>query len=140
MGSVPIHMPKLIIVSAFVELLGIFAMLFVDFDYNWAFLLSGIIYFLIMYYRYRNSNARHTYEKETKREISNLRNVDTFIRARHGLSNAWMDGANNRRVEGTKVNSNIIKSIASNKTIDNLTSGNVVAGIIKDKIKKKDGE
>lgn len=140
MGSVPIHMPKLIVVSAFVELLGILAMLFVDFDYNWAFLLSGIIYFLIMYYRYRNSNARHTYEKETKREISNLRNVDTFIRARHGLSNAWMDGANNRRVEGTKVNSNIIKSIASNKTIDNLTSGNVVAGIIKDKIKKKDGE
>ena len=29
---------------------------------------------------------------------------------------------------------------SSNKTIDNLTSGNVVAGIIKDKIKKKDGE
>ena len=51
-----------------------------------------------------------------------------------------MDGANNRRVEGTKVNSNIIKQIASNKTVDNLTSGNVVADIIKDKIKKKDGE
>ena len=133
-------MPKLILVSALVELLGIIAMLFVDFDYSWAFLLSGIIYFLIMYYRYRNSNARHTYEKETKREISNLKSVDTFIKARHGLRNAWMDGANNKKVEGTKVNSDIIKSIASNKTIDNLTSGNVVAGIIKDKIKKKDGE
>ena len=34
MGSVPIHMPKLIAVSAFVELLGFLAMLFVDFDYN----------------------------------------------------------------------------------------------------------
>ena len=140
MGSVPIHVPKLIFVSALVELLGFFLMLVVDFDYKWAFLLSGIIYFFIMYYRYRNSNARHTYEKETKREVSNLKSVDNFIRSRHGLRNAWMDGANNRRVEGTKVNSNIIKSIASNKTVDNLTSGNVVAGIIKDKIKKKDGE
>ena len=140
MGSVPIHMPKLIAVSAFIELLGFLAMLFVDFDYKWAFLLAGVIYFFIMYFRYRNSNARHTYEKETKREVSNLRNVDAFIRSRHGLRSAWMDGANNRRVEGTKVNSNIIKQIASNKTIDNLTSGNVVADMIKDKIKKKDGE
>ena len=48
MGSVPIHMPKLIGISAFVEVLGILAMVFTDFDYNWLFLLSGIIYFLII--------------------------------------------------------------------------------------------
>lgn len=140
MGSVPIHMPKLILVSAFVELLGFLAMIFVDFDYKWAFLLAGVIYFFIMYYRYRNSNARHTYEKETKRNITNLRNVDTFIRSKHGMSNAWMTGANNTRIEGSKVNSNIIKSIATNKTVDSLTSGNIVADMIKDKVKKKDGE
>ena len=50
MGSVPIHMPKLIGISAFVEVLGILAMVFIDFDYNWLFLLSGIIYFLIIYF------------------------------------------------------------------------------------------
>lgn len=138
MGSVPIHMPKLIIVSSIIELFGFLAMLFVKFDYKWVFLLAGVIYFFIMYFRYRNSNARHTYEKETKRDITNLRKVDSFIRSKHGLSNAWMDGANNRRVEGTQVNNNIIKSIATNKTVDSLTSNNVVANIIKDKIREKD--
>ena len=138
MGSVPIHMPKLIIVSSIIELFGFLAMLFVKFDYKWVFLLAGVIYFFIMYFRYRNSNARHTYEKETKRDITNLRKVDSFIRSKHGLSNAWMDGANNRRVEGTQINNNIIKSIATNKTVDSLTSNNVVANIIKDKIREKD--
>ena len=140
MGSVPIHMPKLIAVSSIIELFGFLAMIFVDFDYKWAFLLAGVIYFLIMYFRYRNSDARHTYEKETKRDISNLRSVDAFIRAKHGLSNAWMNGANNTRVNGTNVSTNIIKSFANNKTVDNLTSGNIVADIIKDKINKKENK
>lgn len=140
MGSVPIHMPKLIIVSSLVELLGVLAMLFVDFEYEWAFLLAGVIYFLIMYFRYRNSNARHTYESETKKDISNLRQVDTFIKEKKRLRNSYMDGANNKRVEGTSVNNNIVKSIMNNKTIDRLTSGNVVADIIKDKANKKDGK
>ena len=140
MGSVPIHMPKLIIVSSIIELMGFIAMLFVDFDYKWAFLLSGIIYFIIMYYRYRNSDARHTYEKETKRDMANLISDDKFIRAKHGLSNAWMNGANNTRVEGTNVSTNIIKSFTKSKTVENLTGGNVVADIIKDKIKKKDNK
>ena len=140
MGSVPIHMPKLIIVSSIIELFGFIAMLFVDFDYKWAFLLAGVIYFLIMYYRYRNSNARHTYELETKKDISNLRTVDTFIKEKKRLRNSYMDGANNKKVEGTSVNNDIVKSIVNNKTIDSLTSGNVVADMFKDKINKRDGK
>ena len=57
MGSVPIYMPKLFGISALVEVLGILAMMFLDFDYNWLFLLSGFIYFIIMFTRYRNSNV-----------------------------------------------------------------------------------
>ena len=140
MGSVPIHMPKLIIVSSFVELAGIIAMLFVNFDYKWAFLFAGLIYFLIMYFRYRNSNARHTYETETKKEISNLRQVDTYIKEMKRLRNSYMNGANNRRVEGTSVNNNIVKSIVNNKTIDKLTGGNIVADMIRDKANKRDKE
>ena len=140
MGSVPIHMPKLIIVSSFVELAGIIAMLFVNFDYKWAFLFAGLIYFLIMYFRYRNSNARHTYETETKKEIFNLRQVDTYIKEMKRLRNSYMNGANNRRVEGTSVNNNIVKSIVNNKTIDKLTSGNIVADMIRDNANKKDKE
>ena len=100
MGSVPIHMPKLLGVSFLVEILGVILMLLVDWDYRWAFLLLGFIYFFIMYSRYRNSGARHTYEKDTKTNMTNLRKVDNFIRSERKLSNSRMDGANNTRVNG----------------------------------------
>lgn len=66
-----------------------------------------------IYFRYRNSNARHTYEKETKTTISNLRNVDKFVKHENGLSNARMKGANNNAVQGQSfVNSLIDQSPA----------------------------
>lgn len=113
MGSVPIHMPKLIGISAFVEVLGILAMVFIDFDYNWLFLLSGIIYFLIIYFKYRNSNARHKYEKDTKSQMSSLRKVDNYIERRTGLTSSTMNGANNNTVNGS--GQNIINSIINDK-------------------------
>ena len=87
MGSVPIHMPKLLGVSALVELLGIIAMFFVDLDISWLFLLSGIIYFIIMYSRYRNKAARHSHETETKRTMQNLIQKDELVKRRTGLKN-----------------------------------------------------
>ena len=50
MGSVPIHMPKLILMSFLVEVLGILAMMFTadDFDGSWLFLTVGVIFFFIM--------------------------------------------------------------------------------------------
>ena len=113
MGSVPIHMPKLIGISAFVEVLGILAMVFTDFYYNWLFLLSGIIYFLIIYFKYRNSNARHKYERDTKSQMSNLRKVDNYIERRTGLTSSTMSGANNNTVNGS--GQNIINSIMNDK-------------------------
>lgn len=100
MGSVPIHMPKLLAISFLVEILGIFAMLNIDFDYNWLFLSVGIIYYLVIYSKYRNSNARHTYEKETKKNMTNIKKYDRFIERRKGLSNSKISGMNNRNVNG----------------------------------------
>ena len=100
MGSVPIHMPKLLGVSFLVECGGVLAMLFVDFDYNWLFLLLGVIYFIIIYTRYRNDNARHKYEVETKKEISNLKEEDRLISRRTKLTNPRMVGANNTSIRG----------------------------------------
>lgn len=100
MGSVPIHMPKLLGVSFLVECGGILAMLFVDFDYDWLFLLLGVIYFIIIYTRYRNDNARHKYEVETKKEISNLKEEDRLISRRTKLTNPRMVGANNTSIRG----------------------------------------
>ena len=100
MGSVPIHMPKLLGVSFLVECGGVLAMLFVDFDYDWLFLLLGVIYFIIIYTRYRNDNARHKYEVETKKEISNLKEEDRLISRRTKLTNSYMVGANNTSIRG----------------------------------------
>lgn len=115
MGSVPIHMPKLLGVSAAVELLGIILMLFMDFDYSWIFLLAGFIYFFMMYIRYRNSNARHYHETETKRKMFNLRKIDNLIKHEKGLSNSRMIGANNARVRGQNISETIFNSLTNFK-------------------------
>ena len=113
MGSIPIHIPKLLGISCLVELLGILAMLFVDFDYNWLFLFLGFIYFFIMFNKYRNFNARHTYETETKRTMSNLRKVDNFVVSKRGLTNSTIDGANNKFVGGQSDVSRIFDSLSN---------------------------
>lgn len=102
MGSVPIHMPKLLLVSFFVELAGLIAMLFTYSDDNnwpWLFLLSGVLYFLIIYGKYRNSGARHNHEKDTKTNMSNLVKSDKLVRREKRLSDSRMEGANNTRVD-----------------------------------------
>lgn len=108
MGSVPIHMPKLIGVSVLIEALCFVAALFLnsssssdsDSNYWWLLLLGGIIYYIVMYNRYRNSGARHAHEKETKKNVTNLRKVDNLIKRKKRLKNSTMDGANNHSVRG----------------------------------------
>lgn len=115
MGSVPIHMPKLFGISCLVELLGfIVKSLASNFKYNWLFLLSGFIYFFIIYTRYRNSNARHHHETETKTKMLNLRKVDNLIKRRNGLSNAKIEGANNTKVSGKSVSETVIDTFTNN--------------------------
>ena len=128
MGSVPIYMPMLFGISCLVELLGIIAMIFVDFDYNWSFLLAGFIYFFIIYSKYRNQDARHKYETETKKKIQNVRKADNFLTKRTGLTNSKMSGANNTSISGEGL---------GNKMISELTNSNPVANMIKNNIDKK---
>lgn len=115
MGSIPIHMPKLFLISALVEILGIIAMVIAsmtvtDDDSKWPliFLLSGIIYFAVIYGRYRNTGARHMHESETKSQMKNVKKVDNFVKKKTRLKNSTMDGANNKRVSGTTNNANNI--------------------------------
>lgn len=110
MGSVPIHMPKLFAVSCVVELLGWFVTLLMDFKYEWIFLLSGFIYFFAMYLRYRNSNARHHHETETKKRILNLRKIDNLIKHEKGISNSRIEGANNTNVSGQSISETLMNS------------------------------
>ena len=129
MGSVPIHMPKLIGISALVEVLGIILMLFIDFDYNWLFLFSGIVYYFIMYSKYRNKEARHKHELETNKKMFNLRKVDKYVTQRKGLRSAWIEGANNTSVSGQSQN-------FGDKMLKQFVSQNSIAGMANDNNKK----
>lgn len=135
MGSVPIHMPKLILMSFLVEIPGILAMMYTadDFNGSWLFLTVGVIFFFIMYGRYRNSGARHTYETETEKEVTNLREVDTYIKRRTGLSNYYMEGANNTNVEGATNQSKLLK-----KLTDAVPEVNMIKDFMDESSKKED--
>ena len=142
MGSIPLHMPKLFGISFLVEFFGVLAMMFIDWDYSSLFLLSGLIYFLFIFTRYRNSNARHSYEIETKKTITNLRTIDDFIETKKGLTNSTMNGANNKQVSGKSSTSKILDSLSeqniSNSVINSVTNRSQIANLIKDAIDKKD--
>ena len=100
MGSVPIHIPKLIGISIIVEIIAIILMLFTDWDYDWIFLSAGFIYYFAIYSRYRNQSARHMHEVETKKQINNLIQNDVYKGTRTGLTNSKMSNANNDKVNG----------------------------------------
>ena len=101
LGSIPINIRRLFLVSFLIEILCLFSMNYVEVDGDFLLVIPGIAYYLIMYARYRNKNARHHYELETKKEIKNLRKVDQYLKRRTGLSNAYIIGQNNTMVQGT---------------------------------------
>lgn len=139
MGSVPIHMPKLWGVSALMEIFGGAAyFLLSEFKYKWLFWLVGIVYFLVNYFRYRNSNARHHHETETKKKIRNIQKKDVLIRHITGLSNSRMAGANNTRVSGQSSMNKFINAVSSqSENIENNIAGSIIGGnMIKDIVEK----
>ena len=122
MGSVPIHIPKLLGISFLVEILGFLAMIFIDFDYDFLFLLAGFVYFMIIFFKYRDSNARHAYETETKKSMTNVRKVDNFIKSKKGLTSSTMDGANNKSITSQDKVRNMLNSINNQNANTNSTN------------------
>ena len=117
MGSVPINFPLLIGISTVIEIiasiLGILLFIFVptssDDDSNGYFLLlmlAGFIFYGVMYLRYRNSNARHVYEKETKKQVLNMKKVDDLVEHKTHLTNSRMNGSNESKLDGDTISKN----------------------------------
>lgn len=69
---------------------------------GFAFLASGIVFYIVMYLRYRNSDKRHNHESETEATLLNMQQTDELVKRRTGLSNSRMDGANNNEVRGAR--------------------------------------
>ena len=108
MGSVPINTTRLLLVSGIIEvissIIGISIIASSDSDgsgkIGFLFFLAGFVFYFIMYARYRNQKARHTYEKETKFKIDNIVRKDQYIKREHGLDSSRMKNANNTKLEG----------------------------------------
>ena len=64
-------------------------------------LLAGPIFFSIMYFRYRNSDKRHSHERETPAQMSNLRAYDNFVQHLTRQRSRTIAGENSKRVEGS---------------------------------------
>ncbi|MDR2063720.1 MAG: TFIIB-type zinc ribbon-containing protein [Candidatus Nomurabacteria bacterium] len=117
MGSVPVNKKRLISVALVVEIVGIvlgtswiFAFLNMDLGDNDPTMLGllgytpGFIFYWVMLLKYRNTNARHFHEKETKATVENLVQTDDFVEHRLKLRNPTIDGANNTAVTGSRNN------------------------------------
>jgi len=107
MGSIPVNKFRLNVMTVLITVLGIILWMIAkpyfsspeDTDLTWLFLLIGVIYYAAMYERYRNKNARHFHEKETKSTIDNLRKVDVFVTERKNLKMPKIKGVNNKSID-----------------------------------------
>ena len=113
MGSVPVNKIRLMIVSAIIEVIGaviglfwLFFWLGVDMDddnpalYGLIGFTPGFIFYWWQMNRYRNMNARHMHEKDTKSEAQNMKKTDTLKEHRKRLSQSRIAGENGNSVYG----------------------------------------
>ena len=126
MGSVPINYGKLFFASVLVEIFSIVAAVIFRIilalnlfdgtqiqenrDIVWFLLVGGFIYFFAMVKKYRNQDARHTYEFETKSEVTNLDCVDEYLHTEHGVTGTRMKKENYMDLKGDD-----IKKVKKNK-------------------------
>lgn len=106
MGSIPIYYPKLVFITGLIEALCFLITFFAtrgNEDMLWIYfiLLAGPIYFLAVYSRYRNTDARHDYENVTKRKVANMQKKDEYERHLKGLHHSRISGENENDLKGS---------------------------------------
>lgn len=118
-GSIPINRLRLFLVSAGIEIISFFLFLsimisgiFEDSDgedpWESALLLAlGFVFYAWQYARYRRMDDRHFHEKETKTYRRNETGYDEFIEHREGLKNSKYEYANNDRIDGVIIQSEV---------------------------------
>jgi hypothetical protein len=60
----------------------------------------GFIFYWLKTKRYRNMDERHTYEKETKTTVQNLKKTDNLLESRKRMRNSRIAGENGTRMSG----------------------------------------
>ena len=108
---IPINKTKLLFITVLIEIVCLFLAYLIDIQSKDSasiflyilFSIISLIYYGVKKSKYRNASARHSYEKETKCEITNLTKIDEFEKHLKRLSNSTMQGANNKRIEGENI-------------------------------------
>ena len=108
MGSVPMNKGKLflitIIIEAIILSLAILTKNTEQFKALSVFLfialITGPIFYGVKSSKYRNAGARHTYERETKQELTNVIENDKLIDHETELTSSSMLDANNDQIYG----------------------------------------
>lgn len=112
MGSVPINMMKLLLFAFIIELFSIYAGLTLEIDNAVFYLAPGVVYYFIFYAKYRNSNARHKHEAETRSQMLNVKGSDAFVSHLKGLSNSKIKGVNNDTFSNQSKTTKILDSVS----------------------------
>ena len=129
MGSIPINKPLLFLVSTIIETIAILISLKIiteldvdRFTLMVSFLLctTGFIYYRVIFNRYRNEDARHTYEKETKTSVELLTKDDIYVTMETNLKNEKIIGQNTTRIDGDKIKI-LDKTNFIDRTVDKLS-------------------
>ena len=98
---------------------------------KWLLLLPGIVFFGIMYARYRNAGARHTYEKETIHQMSDIKGYDNFMEHRRRLRSSTIEGMNNTSLKGTNTS-------LTNSVIEHLKDNGLPIDFLQEQAKRLD--
>lgn len=57
---------------------------------------AGVAFYLMVFFRYRNANKRHAYERETASEVLDLRVHDQVVGDVSGVERRSIEGMNSR--------------------------------------------
>lgn len=88
-----------------------------DSDSNVLYLLAigpaaAVFFYTTVFLRYRNTDKRHEYERETSSEIADVQGYDTKVQHLTGLRNRWMQGRNEHQpTERLGVNTTIEREV-----------------------------
>ena len=104
MGSVPVNKLRLFAVSSIIQILSTIAALlslgFIDEggEYGLILLAAGVLYYLYVYGKYRNTGARFKHEEDTKTVMDNIKGSDVFVKRLKMLDSPKIAGVNNENV------------------------------------------
>ncbi len=94
--NLPMYFSTLLFICFLAEVTGVLFMFLIPWKYNWLFLSLGFICFVVLKHQYSNSKELFDDQENIMKDISNLKQIDNFIRVNNAQTSKQMKDANNR--------------------------------------------